>query len=142
MHGPVRGPSVVGDLLDPGLDCGRASPGCTSHSIAISSAQSSWHSLISAFAGASRSKNMQDYIRIGRDGSPVLDFENLTRDQAAALQEVTVETYMEGRGENAREVKKVRFKLADKRAALVDLGRQRPKRIYRRARFGWPPKEP
>ena len=30
---------------------------------------------------------------------------------------------MEGRGENAREVKKVRFKLADKRAALVDLGR-------------------
>ena len=36
---------------------------------------------------------------------------------------MTVETYMEGRGENAREVKKVRFKLAGKRAALVDLGR-------------------
>ena len=30
---------------------------------------------------------------------------------------------VEGRGKNAREVKKVRFKLADKRAALVDLGR-------------------
>ena len=67
--------------------------------------------------------NIQDYVRIGPDGDPVLDFENLTRDQAAALQEVTVETYMEGRGKNAREVKKVRFKLADKRAALVDLGR-------------------
>lgn len=66
---------------------------------------------------------MQDYMRIGPDGSPVLDFENLTRDQAAALQEVTVETYTEGRGKTAREVKKVRFKLADKRAALVDLGR-------------------
>ena len=35
-------------------------------------------------------------MRIGPDGDPVLDFENLTRDQAAALQEVTVETYMEG----------------------------------------------
>ena len=67
--------------------------------------------------------NMQDYMRIGPDGSLVLDFENLTRDQAAALQEVTVETYMVGRGKNAREVKKVKFKLADKRAALVDLGR-------------------
>jgi hypothetical protein len=43
---------------------------------------------------------MQDYVRIGPDGDPVLDFENLTRDQAAALQEVTVETYMEGRGKN------------------------------------------
>ena len=66
---------------------------------------------------------MQDYMRIGPNGDPVLDFANLTRDQAAALQEVTVESYMNGGGENAREVKKVRFKLADKRAALVDLGR-------------------
>jgi hypothetical protein len=57
---------------------------------------------------------MQDYMRIGPDGDPVLDFANLTRDQAAALQEVTVESYMDGGGENAREVKKVRFKLADK----------------------------
>ena len=67
--------------------------------------------------------NIQDYMRIGPNGDPVLDFANLTRDQAAALQEVTVETYMVGRGKNAREVKKVKFKLADKRAALVDLGR-------------------
>ena len=29
--------------------------------------------------------NIQDYVRIGSDGDPVLDFENLTRDQAAAL---------------------------------------------------------
>jgi len=36
---------------------------------------------------------------------------------------VTVKDYVEGRGEDAREVKRVRFKLADKRAALVDLGR-------------------
>jgi phage terminase small subunit len=67
--------------------------------------------------------NMQDYMRIGPDGDPALDFANLSRDQAAALQEVTVESYIDGGGENAREVKKVKFKLADKRAALVALGR-------------------
>jgi hypothetical protein len=36
---------------------------------------------------------MQDYMRVGPDGDPVLDFANLSRDQAAALQEVTVESY-------------------------------------------------
>jgi phage terminase small subunit len=51
--------------------------------------------------------NMQDYMRVGPDGDPVLDFANLSRDQAAALQEVTVESYMDGGGENAREVKTV-----------------------------------
>jgi phage terminase small subunit len=67
--------------------------------------------------------NMADYMRASPGGDPYLDFSALTRDQAAALQEVTVEDYVDGRGENAREVKRVRFKLADKRAALVDLGR-------------------
>lgn len=67
--------------------------------------------------------NMADYMRVGADGDPKLDFGDLTRDQAAALQEVTVETFMDGGGEAAREVKRVKFKLADKRAALVDIGR-------------------
>jgi phage terminase small subunit len=35
--------------------------------------------------------NMMDYMRIGPSGDPVLDFSNLTREQAAALTEVTVE---------------------------------------------------
>src|SRR5882724_1801576 len=34
--------------------------------------------------------NMQDYMRSGKDGDPYLDFSALTRDQAAALSEVTV----------------------------------------------------
>lgn len=67
--------------------------------------------------------NMADYMRAGSDGDPYLDFSGLTRDQTAALTEVTVEDYKEGRGENARDVKRVKFKLADKRAALVDIGR-------------------
>jgi phage terminase small subunit len=67
--------------------------------------------------------NMQDYMRVGPDGDPYLDFSNLSRDQAAALAEVTVEDFKDGRGEDARDVRKVKFKLADKRAALVDIGR-------------------
>jgi len=67
--------------------------------------------------------NMADYLKVGPSGDPILDFSALTRDQAAALVEVTVEDFVDGRGEDAREVKRVKFKLADKRAALVDLGR-------------------
>lgn len=36
---------------------------------------------------------------------------------------MTVETFMDGKGDDAREVKRVKFKLADKRGALVELGR-------------------
>jgi phage terminase small subunit len=68
--------------------------------------------------------NMGDYMKPGADGDPVLDFSSLTREQMAALTEVTVESYMEGGKKNPREVKRVKFKLADKRAALVDLGRK------------------
>jgi phage terminase small subunit len=67
--------------------------------------------------------NMLDYMRIGPDGDPVLNFAALTRDQAAALVEVTVEDFLDGRGEDVCEVRRVKFKLADKRGALVDLGK-------------------
>jgi phage terminase small subunit len=67
--------------------------------------------------------NMADYLRANPGGDPYLDFSALTRDQAAALSEVTVEDFKHGRGEDARDVRRVKFKLADKRAALVDLGR-------------------
>ena len=67
--------------------------------------------------------NMADYMRSGPDGDPYLDFSELTRDQAAALIEVTVEDFKDGRGESARDVRRVKFKLADKRAALGDIGK-------------------
>lgn len=67
--------------------------------------------------------NMLDYMRPGPDGDPTLDFSNLTRDQAAALVEVTVEDFKDGRGEDVRDVRRVKFKLSDKRAALVDIGK-------------------
>lgn len=76
--------------------------------------------------------NMQDYMRVGPSGLPQLDFGALTRDQAAALQEVSVDTVRKPdpdgeTDENGRvlfvTVDKVKFKLGDKRAALVDLGK-------------------
>ena len=67
--------------------------------------------------------NMLDYITIGKDGDPYVDLSKLTREQAAAIGEVTVEDFTDGRGEGARDVRRVKFKLADKRGALVDLGR-------------------
>lgn len=67
--------------------------------------------------------NMQDYMSVGADGDPYLDWSKLTREQAAALCEVTVEDFKDGRGKDARDVRKVRFKLADKRQSIMDLGK-------------------
>ena len=67
--------------------------------------------------------NMLDYIQIGQDGDAYVNLADLTREQAAAIGEVTVEDFKDGRGEDARDVRRIKFKLADKRAALVDLGR-------------------
>ena len=67
--------------------------------------------------------NMMDYMRIGEDGDPYTDFSGIDRDMAAAIAEVAVEDFKDGRGKGARDVRRVKFKLADKRAALVDLGK-------------------
>lgn len=67
--------------------------------------------------------NMLDYIQIQSDGTAYVDFSKLSREQAAAIGEIVTEEYSEGRGEDARPVKRVKFKLLDKRGALVDLGK-------------------
>lgn len=67
--------------------------------------------------------NMQDYMSVTQEGEPFADLSKLTRDQAAAITEFTVEDFTEGRGDDARDVRRVKFKLADKRAALVDIGK-------------------
>jgi Terminase small subunit len=68
--------------------------------------------------------NMLDYIEIGADGQPRPDFSALTRDRAAAIHELVVETRTEERDDGLPVlIVKTRFKLADKRGPLVNLGK-------------------
>lgn len=67
--------------------------------------------------------NLLDYGTVTDDGGFVIDLSALTREQAAAIHEITVDEYMEGRGEGARVVKRIRFKLANKIDALGLLGK-------------------
>lgn len=85
--------------------------------------------------------NMADFMTVDQDGYPHADLSNLTRDQSAALVEFAVDEYYEGSGEELRQVKKIKFKLADKRAALVDLGKHLgmfPKKIEVTGKDGGP----
>jgi phage terminase small subunit len=71
--------------------------------------------------------NMLDYIsRAGTEA--YVDLSKLTREQAAAIQEITSETYVdgyEGVGQDKTPivVKRTKFKLSDKRGALELLGK-------------------
>jgi phage terminase small subunit len=67
--------------------------------------------------------NIMDFMRIGENGDPYIDMSAMTRAQATALAEFTVDDYMEGRGEDAREVKRIRIKMHDKLRPLVELGK-------------------
>jgi phage terminase small subunit len=73
--------------------------------------------------------NMLDYICVGENGAARVDLSKLTRDQAAAMQEITVEEFTERTGEDEdgkptfENMRRTKFKLTDKRGALVDLGR-------------------
>ena len=65
--------------------------------------------------------NMQDYIRVTGDDIYVA-LGDMSRDEAAAIGEVTVEERKLG-NEDEGKVTRTKFKLLDKRAALNDLGR-------------------
>lgn len=67
--------------------------------------------------------NVLDYMRIGEEGEPIVDFSRLDRDQAAALSEVTVEDFPRARDSGKREVRRVRFRMHNKLAALRELAR-------------------
>jgi phage terminase small subunit len=64
--------------------------------------------------------NMQDFVG---DDDVTLSIASLNQSRAAAIQEYTVEHYTEGQGEQAKPVKKIKLKLADKLRALELLGK-------------------
>jgi len=67
--------------------------------------------------------NIYDFMRVGENGDPYIDFSNLTREQATALSEFTVANFKVGRGKDARQVRRVRVKTHDKIRALIALGK-------------------
>lgn len=68
--------------------------------------------------------NTLDYVRVDQYGEAVIDLSKMTRDQAAAIQEITSEIYMEGTGEDAKPVKRTKVKFYDKKSALVEIGKE------------------
>lgn len=69
--------------------------------------------------------NMGEYIETQEDGSAYVDLSHLSADQAAAIQEIVTDTYMDGSGDDAVPVKKVKFKLHPRTRALELLGKHR-----------------
>ena len=67
--------------------------------------------------------NMLDYVKITEEGGAYVDLSNLTREQSSAIQEVTVDEYVEGKGKHARKVKRTKLKLVDKIRSLELLGK-------------------
>jgi len=67
--------------------------------------------------------NIGNVSRITEDGELIIDFDEATWDDLAAIGEVTVEEYKDGRGRDAVSVKKFKVKPYDKKAALDSLCR-------------------
>lgn len=66
--------------------------------------------------------NLDDFLKISDTGTPIIDFSGADRDKMAALSEITQDTYFEGKGEDAQEVKKTKIKLQDKVKSLQLIG--------------------
>ncbi|MCM2441182.1 terminase small subunit [Agrobacterium vitis] len=67
--------------------------------------------------------NLSDFMKVTSDGTAYIDLSEVDRDQMAALTGIEVEEYAEGRGEDKRDIIKTKIKMADKRAALMDLAK-------------------
>lgn len=62
-----------------------------------------------------------DYFRITEDGEPFVDLSEATPEALSAIQSVTVEDVKEGRGDDARDIRKVKLSFYDKQSAIDKL---------------------
>ena len=68
--------------------------------------------------------NMEDFSRVDSEGHAVLDLSNATREQMAAIVEITTDTLKTGSGDDQiSQTVKTKVKLASKQAALDSLGK-------------------
>jgi len=67
--------------------------------------------------------NIDDIVSKTSAGDPFIDLSKADRDVMAGVTEITVDDYVDGRGEDARAVKRIKIKGGNKHGALVDLGK-------------------
>lgn len=72
-----------------------------------------------------------DFLEVQPDGSAVVNLQGLTPEQLAAIGEVQVDEYVDGRGEDQRRVKRVKVKMLDKLKALELVGRHTDVQAWR-----------
>ncbi len=63
------------------------------------------------------------FIRIGSDGDPFIDLREATPEDLDLIESIQCEDYLDGRGEDARTVRKVKIKMYDRQKALDGLAR-------------------
>lgn len=67
--------------------------------------------------------NMANYLRFDSDHQPQIDLSSISANDAAAIKSITVEEFKEGKGKDAREVRRVKLELHDKKAPLIALAK-------------------
>jgi phage terminase small subunit len=65
--------------------------------------------------------NMRDYVRLTPEGEPFPDFSEVPYEAWAAVKSIKVEDVKDGRGDDARDIRKVSFELHDKLGAIEKL---------------------
>ena len=67
--------------------------------------------------------DMADYLRLEENGEIYLDFTDLPQGATRVIAEIVQDEYVEGRAEDARAVKRTRFKLHNKLTALESIAK-------------------
>ena len=66
---------------------------------------------------------MSKFLRVTHDGDPQIDLSKCSPEDLDLLAEATVEDFTEGRGEDARDVRRIKIKPLDRLKALETLGK-------------------